>query len=184
MGVPPFYLITGTAGTGKTTLIRALAAAGLACADEAGRGVIRHQLAIGGPGLPWSNPGLFAELMLCWDLRSYHDAQAQAEPVFFDRGLPDIIGYLEGASLAAPDHVERAAQRFRYQPKVFVAPPWREIYTNDVERRESFDEALLQHGHLERVYRRLGYTLTALPYAPVADRLAFVLRELGLLPAA
>jgi predicted ATPase len=29
--------------------------------------------------------------MLCWEMRSYHLARAQAGPVFFDRGVPDVF---------------------------------------------------------------------------------------------
>jgi hypothetical protein len=31
-------------------------------------------MAIGGSALPWADPALFAELMLCWELRSHRMA--------------------------------------------------------------------------------------------------------------
>lgn len=49
-----FFVLTGGPGSGKTTLIEALRSAGFATSVEAGRGIIRDQLAIGGPALPWS----------------------------------------------------------------------------------------------------------------------------------
>ena len=49
-------VITGGPGSGKTTLIDALEAAGFARTHEAGRGIIRDQTAIGGPALPWRDP--------------------------------------------------------------------------------------------------------------------------------
>lgn len=65
-----FFVLTGGPGSGKTTLIEALRAQGFATAPEAGRGIIRDQMAIGGPALPWQDRAFFAELMLSWELRS------------------------------------------------------------------------------------------------------------------
>lgn len=90
---------------------------------EAGRGIIQDQMAIGGSALPWADRALFAELMLCWELRSYRMAAGRAAPVFFDRGVPDIVGYLRWDGLPVPDHVHAAAKAFRYHRRVLVAPP-------------------------------------------------------------
>lgn len=51
-----FFVLTGGPGSGKTTLIEALRTAGFATLPEAGRGIIRDQMAIGGPALPWPLP--------------------------------------------------------------------------------------------------------------------------------
>ena len=56
-----FFVLTGGPGSGKTTLIDALAARGYACSLEAGRAVIRHQQDIGGNALPWGDRALFAD---------------------------------------------------------------------------------------------------------------------------
>jgi len=112
------FVVTGGPGSGKTTLIDALAQAGCARSIEAGRGVIQDQMAVGGPALAWRDPKAFAELMLCWEMRSYHLAQEQAGPIFFDRGVPDVIGYLRMLGLPVPQHMEEAAAIFRYQRRV------------------------------------------------------------------
>ena len=62
-------VITGGPGAGKTTLVDHLSRAGFAVMTEAGRAIIQEQTAIGGQGLPWLDLVLFAELMLCWELR-------------------------------------------------------------------------------------------------------------------
>jgi predicted ATPase len=69
-----FHVLTGGPGSGKTTLVEALAARGYATAPEAGRTVIREQLAIGGKAIPWIDRQLFAERMLAFDLRNYAEA--------------------------------------------------------------------------------------------------------------
>ncbi|AZO13901.1 ATPase [Mesorhizobium sp. M2A.F.Ca.ET.043.05.1.1] len=170
-----FFVLTGGPGSGKTTLIEALQAKGFATAPEAGRGIIRDQMAIGGPALPWQDRGLFAELMLSWELRSWHAAPAEAGPVFFDRGVADTIGYLRLCGLPVPDHVTSAAEKFRYARRVFVAPPWPEIFSQDEERKQTLDEAERTYRSVTGVYAELGYELVPLPLASVEERVRFVI---------
>lgn len=172
------FVLTGGPGSGKTTLIDALAADGFARTQEAGRGIIQDQTAIGGNALPWGDRQAFAELMLSWDMRSHRSAlQRTAQrpgPVFCDRGVVDVLGYLRLTGLPVPPHVRKAAELFRYHHRVFIAPPWREIFTQDTERKQDFDEAVRTCETLAETYIRLGYTLIPLPLAPVASRLQFI----------
>jgi predicted ATPase len=176
-----FFVLTGGPGSGKTTLIEALCQAGFGTSVEAGRGIIRGQSAIGGTALPWHDRALFAELMLSWEIRSYQAACEQTGPVFFDRGVPDTLGYLKLSGLPIPSHVESAAERFRYASRVFIAPPWQEIFTQDAERKQTLDEAARTYHALVNTYTELGYELVPLPLAPVEVRLRFVLAEAGLI---
>lgn len=169
-----FIVVTGGPGSGKSTLLDRLAADGFARSVEAGRGVIQAQTAIGGRALPWVDPGLFAELMLSWELRSYELAGAQARPVFFDRGVPDVVGYLRLSGRPVPDHVLAAAERFRYHRRVFVAPFWPEIYAQDTERKQSLQEAEDTCAAMVNVYTEYGYELVELPRVGVEERVRFV----------
>ena len=175
-----FFVLTGGPGSGKTTLIEALRAAGFATAPEAGRGIIRDQMAIGGPALPWRDRALFAELMLSWELRSWHAAFTKSGPVFFDRGAPDTIGYLRLCGLPIPEHATSAAEKFRYARRVFAAPPWPEIFTQDEERKQTLDEAERTFRSVTTAYAELGYELVPLPRVPVEERVQFVIDEAGL----
>lgn len=174
------FVVTGGPGSGKSTLIDALAAAGYPRTVEAGRGIIQDQAAIGGNALPWRDPALFAELMLCWEMRSYHMAGAQAGPVLFDRGVPDVLGYLRLLGRKVPEHMARAAAIFRYNRRVFIAPPWREIFRQDAERKQSFDEAVRTYEAMVAIYRDLAYELVELPPATVAERVRFVIDGIAL----
>ncbi|BAV46149.1 ATPase [Mesorhizobium sp. 113-1-2] len=175
-----FFVLTGGPGSGKTTLIEALRRVGFATSVEAGRGIIRDQRAIGGSALPWEDRTLFAELMLSWEMRSYQNAIERKGPVFFDRGVPDTLGYLRLSGLPAAAHIRTAAMRFRYNPRVFIAPPWPEIFAQDEERKQTPDEAERTYHALAGVYTELGYELVPLPLAPVEARLRFVLAKAGL----
>jgi predicted ATPase len=172
-------VLTGGPGSGKTTLIGALRALGLGTAPEAGRAIIREQVAIGGPALPWADLRLFTELILAWDMRTYRAMEQTAGPVFFDRGIPDAAGGYAMMGLAGPAHVRAATAAFRYAPVVFLAPPWPAIYTSDTERRQSPDEAVRTFLAMRTAYRRAGYRLVTLPLAPVPDRARFVLETVA-----
>lgn len=170
-----FHVITGGPGSGKTSLIEALRSRGYVCSTEAGRTIIQDQVTIGGSALPWRDRMLFAELMLQSEMRSYHLAEQSVGRVFFDRGVPDIIGYLQLVGLPVPDHVQKAAAEFRYHQIVFIAPPWREIFRQDVERKQDFDEAERTYESLFSTYKELGYELVELPKGAVEDRVQFIL---------
>lgn len=71
-------------------------------------------MAIGGTALPSSDRRAFAELMLSRELRSYRAAERLSIPVFSDRGIPDIIGYLTLVGLPVLPHMDEAAGICRY----------------------------------------------------------------------
>lgn len=172
-------VITGGPGFGKTTLIDALAGAGLATREEVGRRIIKDQVAVSGPAVPWRDPMLYADLMLSWEMRSYREAAERAGPTYFDRGIPDIVGYLRLLDRPVPDHMARAARLFRYSGTVFVCPPWREIYRQDAERKQSFETAERTHAAMVDTYTDLGYGLLTVPPGPVGDRMTFVRERAG-----
>ncbi len=174
-----FFVFTGGPGSGKSTLVEALAERGFAHMPEAGRAIIRDQVAIGGEALPWSDRRAFAELMLSYEMRSYRAALASNGPVLFDRAAPDVIGYLRLSELPAPAHMERATRLFRYNPRVFIAPPWPEIFAQDAERKQSFAEAEATHRAMVETYAALGYELLHLPLASVEERVRFVIGHIG-----
>jgi len=178
-GMERFHVVTGGPGSGKTTLIEALAKAGYARTLEAGRAIIQDQLAIGGPALPGRDPLAFAELMLSWEMRSYRTAEATGGPVFFDRGVTDVIGYLTLVGRPVPAHVLRAAERLRYNRHVFIAPPWPAIFTQDAERKQTPEEAVRTYEALVKAYTSQGYELVSLPLVPVEARVRFVLDTIG-----
>ena len=173
-----FYVLTGGPGSGKSTLLDALEKLSYARTVEAGRGIIQDQVAIGGRALPWSDRAAFAELMLSWEMRSYRMAERESGIVFFDRGIPDVVGYLRLCKLAVPAHVVEAARKFRYSRRVFLAPPWREIFQSDEERKQDFAEAVRTYESMVETYTEFGYELIELPRRSVEDRVAFVLENI------
>lgn len=117
--------------------------------------------------------------MLGWEMRSHAEGAALADPVFFDRGIPDVLGYLRLCDLAVPQHAVRAAELFRYNRRVFIAPHWPEIFVQDEERKQSPAEARATCDAMADAYAGLGYELVPLPLASVEDRVRFIRSFVG-----
>ena len=168
-------VIAGGPGSGKSTLLHALAASGEICYEESSRVVIREQLARAGRLVPWGDLPAFAQE--CSErMRAQLTDSERHGRCFFDRGLPDLIGYLSHGGHRAPD-AWRAASR-AYASAVFFAPPWREIFVNDAERPQSFAQAQELSAHVRRAYVDCGFHLIDLGKGPVPERLRQVLRYL------
>lgn len=165
------WIITGGPGSGKSTLLSYLAEQGWATSMEAGRAIIQAQQALQGDALPWVNPLKFAEHMLTWEIYSYQLAQGNC---LFDRGIPDILGYLRLSQIDIPEIFWQAAKQYSYQRKVFIAPPWQQIYQQDSERKQDFALAVATFESMQQIYTELGYTLIELPKVSIAQRAAFV----------
>jgi len=174
---PPFHVVTGGPGAGKSTLIAALAHAGFAVVAEAGRAVIREQQASGGDALPWRDRAAFAHAMLARDLAAYDAHRAASAPVFFDRGIADVVGYLRLEGLPVPEAMLSAARARRYA-RVFICPPWPDIYVTDAERKQTPETAARTYDAMVEAYTGLGYPLIEVPRASVAARIDFMLEAI------
>ena len=86
--------------------------------------------------------------------------------VFFDRGLIDAAAALEDMTARA------LGQANRYHRRVFLAPPWPEIYEIDPERRHGLDVALAEYSRLLETYPSLGYEGLILSKVEVSERAA------------
>lgn len=174
MHKPNFFVFTGGGGTGKTALIEHLRATGERVVGENIRAVIREQVGTGGSAVPWIDPKGCCDLTTARDIADFDRLAAETRRVFFDRGLMDMYG--TNGVPPSPALVEAIRTR-RYNPRVFVFPPWREIYATDAERRQDWSEMEAVFAQIMRTLPELGYAPVVLPKASVEDRAAFVLAQ-------
>ncbi len=163
--------ITGAPGAGKSTLLAELARRGIATEAEGARAILA---APGGMELRAERPLDFALAMFEAELRTWNAAEARGGVTVFDRGFPDIVGFLRLEGFAVPAEIDRACRSLRYDGPIFRAPAWRAIYRRDSERIQSWEEAVASDDAVTRAWRDYGYDPVDLPLAGIAERAAFV----------
>jgi predicted ATPase len=174
-----FVVLSGCSGGGKSTLLTALERRGFIVFEEPGRQIVKEQQFLTGNALPWTDPLQFVELSVSRSIHQMALAARGDQRSFLDRGIVDAISFLEHLCLPVPLHLENAVKQLRYHRRVFIAPPWPEIFAADAERRHSFDEAKAQYSSLLRTYERLGYSLVELPKIDVESRVEFIVGQLA-----
>ncbi len=171
-------VITGGPGTGKTTIIDALIEQGYACFPEISRQITLEAKKQGIEQLFLEKPLLFSELLLEGRKKQHQQAtEDHAEIVFLDRGIPDILAYMHYIGDSYPAFFDQASKEHLYS-KVFVLPPWEEIYVSDEARYENFEQAKLIFEHLHETYKTYGYSLIEVPRGSVEERVHYILSQL------
>lgn len=172
--VPTRAVITGAPGAGKSALLEALSAQGAATFPEVARAILK---APGGMTLRAERPADFAMAMLDAELAAWDLAGPGVS--LYDRGFPDIAGFLKLEGLAVPDGLDHACRALRYNGPVFHARPWRAIYAADDQRIQSWEQAVASGEAVASAWCAYGYTLIDLPFVPVAQRAVFVMEHLS-----
>ena len=134
-----FILLPGCSGGGKSTLLEELRRRGHATVEEPGRRIVEEELAKGGTALPWLDLAAFARRAVAMALADREALRGHPGYVFFDRGLIDAAAALDAAGGAV--NLAELAAGHRYNSRVFLTPPWPEIYAADDTRRHGFTAA-------------------------------------------
>jgi predicted ATPase len=173
------FIVTGGPGAGKTTLLLELERRGFRVSHEVARQIIQEQVAANGDALPWADTRRYTELMLERSIVAYRESSSSSGIVFMDRGIPDVACYARLIGLPLFDELQGACRLYRYNPRVFLAPPWEEIYATDTERKQSYAESVATYEIMGEVYREQGYEIIELPKTDLQRRADFVLAQLG-----
>lgn len=171
-------LLIGGPGSGKTSLLKALEAKGHICYPEISREITKEAQKKGIDQLFLTDPELFSKKLLEGRIKQHQAAENEAhEIVFIDRGIPDILAYMNYKGEKSPIEFHQACQKYTYH-KIFLLPPWKEIYASDTERYESYEQAINIHNHIVNTYKTYGYELIDVPKDSIENRVSFILKNI------
>jgi len=168
-------LLTGGPGTGKTTVLQHLKKRGHTCFDEVSRAIILEAQQRGIKQLFLTHPDEFNEKLLAGRIQQHQDCETHnADFIFLDRGLPDIIAYNNYINVSSSDELKNAIEKHLYD-FVFVFPPWKAIYKKDNERYETYEEAVKIYENLKKTYSDLNYEVLEVPVDTLNERVNYIL---------
>ena len=159
-------------------MIEALAKIGYQVVPEVARSYIESQIAAGKNLHDVVKDQITFQRIVLNQMLEIERQLDQQKLVFFDRALPDGIGYYRYAGLD-PDEVFalcRAHSRQYRQVFFFDAIPLAENTTDHV-RRENEQESLALGDAIRRGYIELEYDLIPVPVLPLEERLSLILHH-------
>lgn len=178
-------VITGGPATGKTSLIKELESRELYCFHEVIREMTLEAKDKENTKKFNTNPIAVVEDSLSFNRKILNarikhfevSNQLSNEIVFFDRGIPDVLGYMDFYNQPYDSSFTEPCLNNIYD-WIFILPPWEEIYASDDERFESYEEALQIHFFLEKIYEQFGYSCIKVPFGPIEERVDFILERI------
>ena len=171
-------IITGGPGTGKTSLIEELRKNDFKCFDEISREITLKYREKGIEQLFLSDPNLFSQELLNGRIQQFNNSiNLQANCVFFDRGIPDIIAYLNFKKADLSKKILKSIDKYRYD-MIFLLEPWEDIYTFDKIRYESFDQVITIDSYIKNTYKEFGYIPIIVPKDNIRNRVDFIINTL------
>jgi predicted ATPase len=176
--MPKKIVITGGPGSGKTSLIDFLEENGYQCQHEISRQVTLEAKKKGIDQLFLSDPILFSQLLLKGRLQQHQEVDHFKKTIlFYDRGLPDVTAYMDFTNVSYPESFHTTCNKYRYGT-VFILPPWKDIYIQDNERYETYEEAEKIHKFLTQSYQKYGYEVIEVPFGTLEERMKFMITHL------
>ena len=171
-------VITGGPGSGKTALINYLEKEGYSVMHEMSREVILQAQKEGVEQLFLEDPMLFSEKLMQGRMEQYiAGEQCEAPILFYDRGMPDVTAYLDFVGDESPLDFSEKCRNNRYD-SIFVLPPWEEIYEQDNERYESYEQPEKIFHFLKSGYENYGYLIHEVPVGPLKQRVDYILETI------
>jgi predicted ATPase len=171
-----FIVISGGPGGGKTSLLEALSKNGYGYISETGRFIIRERIRQGFSPRP--APEEFARQMFQMDYENFINNAEISDILFFDRSFLDSAFLIHQSDEIFFEKIRDSLITNRFYTKVFMTPPWKEIYTVDSERDQTYDESVVIYEKLSQWYLTNGYELVIVPRQSVEIRMKMILDEI------
>lgn len=169
-----FFILSGAMGGGKSAILELLKEKKFKCVNESARQIIKEQRNINGDGVYDKNPDLFAQLMLSRSINNYEINSETETTVIFDRGIPDMVAYAELFNINK-DLYMNASKIYLYNKNVFIFRGWKDIYTNDDERKMGFETSEKFGENVIEIYKSMGYNVIEVPFVSIEERVDFII---------
>ena len=171
-------VITGGPGTGKTSIINKLESYGHHVFHESSREIIIKYKKLGHDQLFLSDPIKFSKILLKNRIKQFEESNKSNSNIkFFDRGIPDILAYLNYKKISFIKEFELVSKKYKYD-FIFLAEPWEDIYEKDMERYESFEDLKIINKYIKKIYSNYADRFIKLPKSSVHGRINFIIESI------
>jgi predicted ATPase len=166
------YILTGTPGSGKTSILHELKRQGYGVVEEAATEVIAREHRRGNFE-PWRRPDFIDAIVRLQKRRQLEAAMAPSDPQWYDRSpvctlaLSRHLGYPPSAALL--EELDRIERERIYQRQVFFIQHLGFCQPTEA-RKITFEESLIFEKIHEETYLALGYDLIKIAPAALSQR--------------
>jgi predicted ATPase len=179
------FILSGTPGSGKTSVIKELEKLGHVIIHEAATDVISQEQAKG-IEKPWEEPEFVDQITR---MQKERQMNANGYLQLYDRSpfctyaLGKYLSHWKGLEFKTPpvllDEIGRCLKAGIYQNKVFFFENLGFIEHTDA-RKISYEDALIfEQIHLD-VYKEFGFEIVLVPKQSIAERCRFILTTVGI----
>jgi len=173
------YIITGTPGCGKTSVIRALELTGASVVSEAATDLIAFRQAQGDIE-PWKHSNFIDDIVRLQKHRQIDMCEDYSDLHFYDRSpictyaLALYLGFEPSHNLM--NEIKRIHKYDIYEKRAFFLENLGFI-TNTDARKISFEDSLKFEQVHREAYAIFGYECVAIPTKPIDERVKIILRS-------
>src|SRR5690606_12657530 len=88
------------------------------------------------------------------------------------------IGYMEMENIKISQEIQDYLSTALYK-KIFILPPWEDIYVTDAERKQTWQEALETFESMKNDYEKYGYEVIEVRRLTLAERVQFIEKNIS-----
>lgn len=170
------YILTGTPGCGKTSILRALEINGAPVIEEAATHIIAYEQCRGIEE-PWKSPAFIDHIVRLQRQRQQQTTGLSTPLQYYDRSpfctyaLAVYLGYPPSSLLL--EEIDRVLEEKTYEPQVFFLENLGFCTPTDA-RKISFEEALVFEKIHKEAYDKFGFQRLMIPPVSIEERLQII----------
>jgi predicted ATPase len=169
------YIITGPSCAGKSTLVHELEARGFHVIKEVAKSYIIEQKEKGNSE-PWLSKD-FQPAMLRLQIENESRIPENADIIFLDRGVHDVIAFFEHRKQKVPKELHSKIKNHKYE-KVFFLEPLTFFDKEGFRVEKDGDEAKIISRLIKKAYEKDGHEIIIVPAVSVKERADLIVKNL------